>query len=289
MSPSRYVSLVVAVLTFWSSLVPSVPVHAIEAPRSEVLPVFDIVEPAPPLPSVIVLPPPDTPPPVPPSDAPLSVFADIQAEEYENSSPGSRVALLDPHIAAFLARREAEPEPPPFWCEKYGQGCSAVDGGQERWRATERWRGEVESYAGGCPDWAETNREEDLCWHGGMTVDMVLAVIFCESHGEEDAYNSGNNDTGLFQFIPSTWRTSLGRISDESWRRSEMWQQPYTVERWVQAGFNLEILESEHPEGDWRKDGRASIWMAYWLSGTEHDRNAGWNHWVCWRSVKNKF
>lgn len=178
----------------------------------------------------------------------------------------------------------AEPEPAdlPLWCEKYGHGCRAI------WRQTERWRGLVSSYANDCPE-TFSRQEGSMCWHGGATVDMVLAVIFCESHGEEDARNSGNDDTGLFQFIPSTWRNALGRIEDESWRKSEMWKQPYVVEQWMQAGFNSEILESEHPEGDWRKDGPASIWMAFWLTGTETDRNAGWNHWVCWKNVQKRF
>lgn len=39
-------------------------------------------------------------------------------------------------------------------------------------------------------------------------VDEALHIIWCESHGDPDAYNPYSGASGLFQFIPSTWASA---------------------------------------------------------------------------------
>lgn len=39
-------------------------------------------------------------------------------------------------------------------------------------------------------------------------VDEALHIMWCESHGDPDAYNPYSGASGLFQFIPSTWASA---------------------------------------------------------------------------------
>lgn len=42
----------------------------------------------------------------------------------------------------------------------------------------------------------------------GADVNWMKRVMYCESHGNANAYNAGSHASGLYQFLPSTWRTT---------------------------------------------------------------------------------
>ncbi len=44
----------------------------------------------------------------------------------------------------------------------------------------------------------------------GLDPNMMLRIMSCESHGNATSVNAGSGATGLFQFMPSTWRSNGG-------------------------------------------------------------------------------
>jgi hypothetical protein len=56
---------------------------------------------------------------------------------------------------------------------------------------------EVEQWRGVVSDHFPSNRVEE-----------ALHIMWCESHGDPDAYNPYSGASGLFQFIPSTWASA---------------------------------------------------------------------------------
>ena len=53
-------------------------------------------------------------------------------------------------------------------------------------------------------------------------LDTAVRIAWCESRGKSNAYRSSADDSGLFQFIPRTWRWMVELFGIPEWDRWEI-------------------------------------------------------------------
>ena len=78
-------------------------------------------------------------------------------------------------------------------------------------------------------------------------LDTAMRIAWCESRGKTSAYRSDNNDSGLFQFIPNTWKWMVELFGIPQWDEWEITRfgVPYIENKTYATDFGFEFKQAQ--------------------------------------------
>ena len=112
-------------------------------------------------------------------------------------------------------------------------------------------------------------------------LDTAVRIAWCESRGNAKAYRSDNKDSGIFQFIPNTWKWMVELFGVPDWDEWVIMRYGYPhleTDTVYKTDFGFEFVQAQH----------SSYWNIKAASHLAQDtyRTVRWTDWNsskwCW-------